>query len=175
MIACESCHSAIHEASRFCPVCGRPRTPAAQFAAPAVPAQPYQEIRPGQLTAANGIQPHHGGFVQHFGLDPRIALLTVIVDSMLFGGQVLTLGSTMMLSIPAGIALGVITYKAQRHWYGDDRDSALIKALITGLLTAIPTSLPGFLTIPSGLVGLLHFFPGKRRNPPMLLDPRVPR
>jgi hypothetical protein len=125
--------------------------------------------------AGNRVPAHHGGFVQHFGLDPRIALLTVVVDAMLFGGQVLTLGSTMMLSIPAGIALGVITYKAQRHWFGDDRDSALIKSLIVGLLTAIPTSLPGFLTIPSGLLGLLHFFPGKRRNPPLLIDRRVPR
>ena len=168
MIACESCHSVIHEASRFCPVCGRPRTAGTAVQIPQN--QPLQA-----QFAGNDLHQHHGGFVQHFGLDPRIALLTVIVDSMLFGGQVLTLGSTMMLSIPAAIALGVITYKAQRHWYGDDRDSALIKALITGLLTAIPTSLPGFLTIPSGIVGLLHFFPGKRRNTPMLLDRRVPR
>jgi hypothetical protein len=170
MIACESCHSAIHDASRFCPVCGRPQTSAAQF-----PPSNYRDIHPNQLTAGNGIQPHHNGFVQHFGLDPRIALLTVIVDSMLFGSQVVTLGSTMLLSVPAGIILGFITYKAQRHWYGDDRESALIKGLITGLLTAIPTSLPGLLTIPSGLVGLLHFFPGKRKTPPMLIDRRVPR
>ena len=168
MIACENCHRAIHEASRFCPVCGRPRTAGTAVQAPLN--QPMQT-----QFAGNPVPGHHGGFVQHFGLDPRIALLTVVVDAMLFGGQVLTLGSTMMLSIPAGIALGVITYKAQRHWFGDDRDSALIKSLIVGLLTAIPTSLPGFLTIPSGLLGLLHFFPGKRRNPPLLIGRRVPR
>ena len=31
-----------------------------------------------------------------------------------------------------------------------------IKALILGLLTAIPTPLPAILSIPSGIVGLVH-------------------
>jgi hypothetical protein len=105
----------------------------------------------------------HSGFAQVFGLDPRIALLTVVVDSMLFGGQLVTLGTSTMFSVPAGAVLGLITYRAQRHWYGDDRESALIKGLIVGLLTAIPTSLPGLLTIPSGIVGLWHLLPGKRK------------
>jgi hypothetical protein len=175
MIACESCHSVIHEASRFCPVCGRSRVPAAPFAAASFEGAHPGQVYSGQLVQGNALPVHHNGFVQHFGLDPRVALLTVVVDSMLFGGQVLTLGSTMLLSVPAGVALGFITYKAQRHWYGDDRESALIKGLIVGLLTAIPTSLPGFLTIPSGLLGLLHFFPGRRKTVPMLMDRRAPR
>jgi hypothetical protein len=114
---------------------------------------------------------HHAGhFGQAFGLDPRVALLTVVVDSMLFGGQVATLGASIVLSVPAGIALGLITYKAQRHWYGDDRESALIKGLIVGLLTAIPTSLPGFLTIPSGIVGLAHLLRRKRPDSALTID-----
>jgi hypothetical protein len=40
----------------------------------------------------------------------------------------------------------------------------MLKGLIVGLLTAIPTSLPGLLTIPSGIVGLLHMLPWKRKN-----------
>ena len=52
--------------------------------------------------------------------------------------------------------LGVIAYLAQRKWYGDDKDSALIKALILGFLTAIPTPLPAMLTVPSGILGLVH-------------------
>lgn len=169
MTSCDSCHSAIHEASRFCPVCGRPRTSSLAF-------QGAQGgIQPGRAAAASAVAQHHGGFVQHFGLDPRVALLTVIVDTMLFGGQVATLGSTMLLSVPAGAILGFITYKAQRHWYGDDRESALIKGLIVGLLTAIPTSLPGFLTIPSGVLGLLHFLPGRRKSAPLLIDQRLQR
>ena len=88
----------------------------------------------------------------------------VVVDTMLFGGTVATLGASTVVSVPAGIVLGLITYRAQRHWYGDDRESAMLKGLIVGLLTAIPTSLPGLLTIPSGIVGLLHMLPWKRKN-----------
>ena len=34
--------------------------------------------------------------------------------------------------------------------------SAAIKAMILGLLTAIPTPLPAILSLPSGIVGLIH-------------------
>ena len=159
-LACAVCHSAIHPGSRYCSVCGTP----------VGVAQQPQTIEGSRISAyppvsANPSLQHPGaasGFARIFGLDPRIALLTIVVDSMLFGGQVLTLGTSALLSVPAGIALGFITYKAQRSWYGDDRDSALIKGLIVALLTAIPTSLPGFLTIPSGIVGLVDLVRRKR-------------
>jgi len=92
---------------------------------------------------------------------------------MLFGGQIATLGASVLLSVPAGIALGLITYKAQRHWYGDDRESAIIKGLIVGLLTAIPTSLPGFLTIPSGIVGLAHMLRRKKTDSSLVINGTV--
>jgi hypothetical protein len=41
-------------------------------------------------------------------------------------------------------------------WYGDDHDSAMIKAGIVGLLTAIPVGIPAIVWVPSGLLGLLH-------------------
>jgi hypothetical protein len=85
-----------------------------------------------------------------------MAALTVIVDLMLFGGEVATLGAILPVSIGAGAVLGVIAYRAQRKWYGDDRESAAIKAAILGLLTAIPTPLPAILSVPSGIVGLVH-------------------
>jgi len=114
-----------------------------------------------------------GGFGQVFGLDPRVVFLTTVVDTMLFGGQFITLGTSSLLSVPVGIVLGVITYKAQRHWYRDDRESALIKGLIVGLLTAIPTSLPGFLTIPSGVIGLVHLLRRKKRDSSLIIDRRI--
>jgi hypothetical protein len=114
-----------------------------------------------------------GGFGQVFGLDPRVVFLTTVVDTMLFGGQFITLGTSSLLSVPVGIVLGVITYKAQRHWYRDDRESALIKGLIVALLTAIPTSLPGFLTIPSGVIGLVHLLRRKKRDSSLIIDRRV--
>jgi uncharacterized membrane protein YvlD (DUF360 family) len=96
------------------------------------------------------------GFGQNFGIHPTIAALTLIVDLMLFGGEVATMGAILPVSIGAGLLLGFIAYKAQKKWYGDDSESAFIKALILGLLTAIPTPLPAILSVPSGIVGLIH-------------------
>lgn len=96
------------------------------------------------------------GFTQIFGLDPRIAFLTFVIDLMLFGGEVLSLGLLIPIAVIAGVVLGFITYRAQMRWYGDDRESALIKGVIIGLLTAIPTPLPAILYVPSGLLGLIH-------------------
>jgi hypothetical protein len=49
----------------------------------------------------------------------------------------------------------------------------MIKGLIVGLLTAIPTSLPGFLTIPSGIVGLVHILRRKKRDNSFVIERRV--
>jgi hypothetical protein len=96
------------------------------------------------------------GFSQVFGIHPTIAFLTLVVDLMLFGGEVATMGAILPVSIGAGFVLGLIAYMGQRKWYGDDKDSAAIKALILGFLTAIPTPLPAILSVPSGIVGLIH-------------------
>jgi hypothetical protein len=167
MLVCAHCRSEIHDASRFCSVCGNPIYSATQIQnmpSRQVSAYPLPDNR-GAVSA--------GGFGQVFGLDPRVVFLTTVVDTMLFGGQFITLGTSSLLSVPVGIVLGVITYKAQRHWYRDDRESALIKGLIVGLLTAIPTSLPGFLTIPSGVIGLVHLLRRKKRDSSLVIDRRV--
>jgi hypothetical protein len=105
---------------------------------------------PGKpVTGARGVD-------QIFGIDPRIAFLTFVVDLMLFGGEVATLGAAVIISVPAGIVLGYIAYRAQMRWYGDDAESARIKGLILGLLTAIPTPLPAVLYVPAGILGLVH-------------------
>jgi hypothetical protein len=85
-----------------------------------------------------------------------MAFLTLIVDMMLFGAEVGTLGASLPISFAAGCVLAVITFLAQRKWYDDDSESAFIKALILGFLTAIPTPLPAVIYVPSGLVGLVH-------------------
>ena len=162
MAACAHCHSVIPQSSKFCSECGVPVGSAPQMTG-VTGRQVSAYATPGTTMPANPANPH-SGFAQVFGLDPRIALLTVVVDTMLFGGQLATLGASTIVSVPAGIVLGLITYRAQRHWYGDDRESAMLKGLIVGLLTAIPTSLPGLLTIPSGIVGLLHMLPGRRKD-----------
>jgi hypothetical protein len=99
-----------------------------------------------------------------FGLDPRIASLMLIIDTMLFGGDVLTFGLLIPVAIAAGAVLGFITYRAQLRWYGDDPEAACLKAVIVALLTAIPTPLPAIVYVPSGLFGLIQSVRGRFRG-----------
>jgi hypothetical protein len=96
------------------------------------------------------------GFGQIFGLHPIPTVLTLAVNAMLFGGELATMGALVPLGFVVAIVLAVITYKSQKRLYGDDDETALIKAMAVALLTAIPTGLPAFLTVPSGMVGLVH-------------------
>jgi hypothetical protein len=103
---------------------------------------------PSRLTASRGL-------VQMFGLDPRAATLTVLVDLMVFGGDTISLETLVPLGMCVAVALGFIVYKAQRKWYGDDRESALIKAAMIALLTAIPAPLTPLIAIPAGALGII--------------------
>lgn len=103
--------------------------------------------------------PHHvaaRGFGQMFGLCPAMAFLTLIVDTMLFGGAVVSLGTSLPVSLVAGLVIGYITYNAQIKWAGDDKECARIKAIIVAFLTAIPSPLPYLLFVPAGIVGFFH-------------------
>jgi hypothetical protein len=91
-----------------------------------------------------------------FGLDPRVALLTVLVDLMANSATIVSAGLLYEVELGAAAVLTLIAYKAQRAWYGDDRDSALIKALIVGLLTAIPVPITPLFALPGGAIGLLR-------------------
>ncbi len=101
---------------------------------------------------------HHAtrGFAQAFGVHPAIAALTLTLDQMLFAGEIVTVGMLLPFSIGVSAALGAIAYKAQVHWYGDDDESAKLKAGILALLMAIPTGLPAFLYLPAGVIGLFR-------------------
>jgi hypothetical protein len=115
-------------------------------------------ISPAPDGGHEGTLPHAAaskGLAQMFGLDIRAAILAVLVDLMVFTGDVASLGSLLPFSLCVAGALGFITYKIQRRWYGDDHDSALIKAMIIGLLTAIPVPLTPLIAIPSGMVGIV--------------------
>lgn len=110
----------------------------------------------GQSTVASSHHHAARGFAQTMGLHPAIAALTLSVDVMLFGAETVTLGTFMPLSLAVSGGLGFIAYRAQLHWYGDDEESAKLKACILALLTAIPTALPMFLYVPAGFVGLFR-------------------
>ena len=157
MIFCTQCGTSIRVAHQYCWNCGARAETAAIVPMRAV-SRPLPDVPVQNAGLASSRR-----FGQIFGLDPRIALLTLVVDVMLNAGDVLSMGLLLPVSIAAGVVLGYIAYKAQINWYGDDKESARIKALVLGLLTAIPTPLPELLYIPAGLVGLLHGF--WRRQP----------
>lgn len=147
---CSHCGFVAQQPGRFCPACGTQTGFAFPFPAP----QTYPatlHTNPFVYHAARA-----RGLGQLFGIHPAIAFLTLVVDLMLFGGELATLGAILPISIGAGVVLGLIAYLAQRKWYGDDQHSAVIKALILAFLTAIPTPLPALVTVPSGIVGLIH-------------------
>jgi hypothetical protein len=95
-------------------------------------------------------------FTQLMGLEIRAAVLMFTVDTLVFGGDVASLGALIPVAVGAGAVLGFIVYKIQRKYYGDDHDAALIKALIVGLLTAIPVPLGPVVAVPSGLIGIVN-------------------
>ena len=101
---------------------------------------------------------HHvaRGFSQVFGLHPAVAVLTVIVDTMLFAGEGVTLGAFLPFSVIIAVAVGVIAYRAQVKFYHDDKESAQIKAFIVALLVAIPTPLPSAVFVPMGILGFFR-------------------
>jgi len=150
---CTQCGEAMQDTHQYCAECGNQCDTSAL-----VPRGTRFQRIPGKNPGTEGSMRRFG---QLFGLDPRVAVLTLIVDIMLNGGDLASMGLLLPVSVAAGIVLGYVVYRAQRNWYGDDEESARIKAIILGLLTAIPTPIPEILYLPAGIVGLFHGF---RRN-----------
>jgi len=135
----------------------------------------HVEVRRVEATDAprssgtNTTQPHpvtaaSRGLAQTFGLDIRAAALVVIVDLMVLGGSIASFGLLVWLELVAAVVLGFIVYRIQRHWYGDDHDSALTKSLIVGLVTVIPAPLTPVIAVPCGLLGLIQMARGGTRR-----------
>jgi hypothetical protein len=96
------------------------------------------------------------GFGQAFGLHPIPAVTALAIDTMLFGGTVMSMGVLAPVAIIVAVVLGYITYKSQIRFYGDDVETARTKAVAVSLLSAIPVGLPVWLTVPSAVVGVVH-------------------
>jgi len=110
IVACSRCGAPVDDSNQYCARCGsKVSFPVPHFAS-----------TPPSYSYAATPQPHavSRGFGQMFGLDPRIAFLTVIVDMMLFGGDVLSGGLLVFLSVFVGAGLGFVTYKAQMNGTG---------------------------------------------------------
>ena len=149
VISCTQCGASLNGPGQYCSICGARVESVPQIGSAVGNPRPYFRFQ-------RDAPPPTRGFGQNFGLDPRIAGLMLIVDLMLNAGEIVSMGLLVPFSIAAGIALGYITYKAQMNWYGDDKESAKIKAIVVALLTAIPTPLPAILYVPAGILGLLR-------------------
>lgn len=110
-------------------------------------------LHPTQQTASTPQHPVRG-LAATFGLHPAIAALALAVDWMVFSTELIGIG--LLLSVPVSAAVGLLTYRAQQRWFGDDADSAAIKGGILALLVAIPTAFPSWLYLPAGFIGLLR-------------------
>jgi len=148
VISCTRCGASMTGSGQYCSMCGSKLASLPQIRS--------EFAGRSYFRGQEGALPPNRGFSQNFGLDPRIAGLMLIVDLMLNAGDIVSMGLLVPFSIAAGIVLGYITYKAQMNWYGDDRESAKIKAIVVALLTAIPTPLPAILYVPAGILGLLR-------------------
>jgi hypothetical protein len=130
-----------------------PPYPPQHYAPPTYPQPPYPPQPPADWKSHPATS---HGIAQTFGLHPAGVVLTLVVNTMVFVTGLGTLGVGWLTSIPVGLVLGGIIYHIQKKWYGDDHESALLKACIVAFLTAIPSSLPGYFTIPSGILGFFR-------------------
>ncbi len=96
------------------------------------------------------------GFTQVMGIHPAIALFTLCVDLMAFGGEAGSFGLSLPFSLLLSSAVGYVTYKGQQSWFGDSEDSAKTKAIMLAVLTFIPSPLPSLIYGPLGFVGLFR-------------------
>jgi hypothetical protein len=95
-------------------------------------------------------------FARTVGLHPLTALGLLVVDWMLFGGEVATGGVGWLVSLPVGMVLGLVAYLIQRRSYNDEPGPAALKALLVGLLTAIPAPLSSFGILPLAAFGAIR-------------------
>jgi len=103
-------------------------------------------------------------FGQTFGLHPLTAMGLFVVDWMLFGEEVATAGVGWLISLPVGVALGLIAILIQKRVYKDETAPAIAKGLLVGLLTAIPAPLSSFGILPLAGFGLIRILTSKQRQ-----------
>lgn len=155
---CPYCQNVNDAKASQCRACGNMLTALARNSAtPEWPGNaPIQGTMQGNATAMPLPGPAAArGLMQIFGLHPAAAATMLIVDWMLFGAVMATLGAAWVVSIPVGIAVGIAVYMIQKNMYGDDDATAKTKAFVAALLTAIPAPIPTPFIIASGAMGLI--------------------
>jgi len=130
--------------------------------APAIATNP-PPVHPTEPSSA------YAGMAQYIGIHPLVAIATIALDFMLFGGEASTAGfSWVCITLPVAALLVPAAALVQRHAYGDKWALAWAKALILGILTAIPIPLPAIVVFALGVVGGINkwvHLPGKGPAP----------
>jgi len=100
-------------------------------------------------------------FSQMFGIHPIVAFSLFTIDWMLFGSELVTLGTNWIITAPIGLLLGIAAMFVQRYGFKDELGVAIGKGLLLGLLTAIPTALPSLGMIPFAAIGAVKLLSSK--------------
>jgi len=112
-------------------------------------------LHPTQSTVSTPQHPARG-MAQAMGIHPAIALFTLCIDLMSFGGEAGSFGLFLPFSALMAGAVGYVTYHGQQSWFGDSQQSAKTKAVMLAVLTFIPSPLPAVLYAPLGFVGMFR-------------------
>ena len=107
-----------------------------------------------EVTTPNPYPPYtNGRAADLWGIHPLNAVILVVIDWMLFGGEAASGGLAILLSIAVGAFLVLPCSAVQRYAFRDPVGLALAKGCLMGLITAIPTALPSAFTIALGITG----------------------
>lgn len=107
-----------------------------------------------KVTRAHSNSQPNISLLRRLGVHPVVALVFVLVDFILFSGEIVTGGVSLFLSISIGVFLGLWAIRQQKVAYGDTLWRAVLKGIALGVLTAIPTPIASFLTVIGGLLPL---------------------
>lgn len=89
-------------------------------------------------------------------------MATVItIDFLLFSGEIFTAMTSLAISIPIGIAVGIFSIFWQKKKYHDPFLRAVFKGVVIGILTSFPTPLASVVTF---MAGLLPIFGKDEKN-----------
>lgn len=112
------------------------------------------------------------GLSEMFGLHPSAAAFMVLIDMMLSAGSFASMGVFVPLELLGGVVVGILTYRIQKAWGGDDVESAKIKGWMTGVITAIPVaSLPFIIAYAVG--GTVLGFRSKKKRDGVTIEGTV--
>ena len=110
---------------------------------------PPQSVAAGNFAAVHNL-------ASLFGLDYRAALLTILVDLLVFGIDTLSMETLLPLGAILAAALGLVVYQIQIHHGKDARRPALIKSMIVAILTFAPVPITPLFSVPAGIVSLFQ-------------------